>query len=75
MLESRFAGRIEIDASKRFGKPRIKGTRITVADVLGYLAADMSIEQILEDFSELTREDVLACLSYAAEREDQLSIA
>lgn len=61
--------RITIDPSVRFGKPCIRGTRITVGDVLGYLAAGMSEDQILSDFPQLTREDIRACLAYAAERE------
>jgi uncharacterized protein (DUF433 family) len=54
-----------------FEKSYIRGMRITVYDVLSYLAAGMSYEEILEDFPYLTREDILACLSYAADREQQ----
>jgi uncharacterized protein (DUF433 family) len=61
--------RIVIDPQIRFGKPTVRGTRITVGDVLSYLASGMSEEEILEDFPSLTREDIRACLSYAAERE------
>lgn len=61
--------RITIDPNVRFGKPCIRGTRITVGDVLGYLAAGMSEDQILSDFPQLTRDDIRACLAYAAERE------
>ena len=60
---------ITIEPGKRGGKPCIRGMRITVYDVLSYLASGMSIEDVLEDFPYLTREDVLASLSYAAERE------
>lgn len=60
---------ITIDPNKRSGKPCIRELRITVYDVLSYLAAGMSIEEILSDFPSLTREDILACLSYAADRE------
>jgi uncharacterized protein (DUF433 family) len=60
---------LTIEPGKRGGKPCIRGLRITVYDVLGYLAAGMSIEEILADFPYLTREDVLACLAYAADRE------
>ena len=61
--------RISVDPEVRFGKPCVRGTRITVGDVLGYLAGGMSTEEILGDFPQLSREDILACLAYAAERE------
>ena len=61
--------RITVDQSIRFGKPSVRGTRITVGDVLSYLAAGMTEEQIISEFSQLTREDIRACLAYAAERE------
>jgi uncharacterized protein (DUF433 family) len=61
--------RIVVDAQVRFGKPCIRGTRISVGDVLGYLAGGMSEDQILQDFPQLVREDIRACLAYAAERE------
>ena len=61
--------RISIDPAVRFGKPCVRGTRIAVGDVLGYLAGGMSEERILADFPQLTREDIRACLGYAAERE------
>jgi uncharacterized protein (DUF433 family) len=64
-----YKDRITIEAGKRGGKPCIRGMRITVYDVLGYLASGMTYDQILEDFPYLTREDILACLEYAAERE------
>lgn len=60
---------ITIEPGKRGGKPCIRGLRITVYDVLSYLASGMTMEQVLEDFPYLTREDILACLSYAADRE------
>ncbi|HLF64857.1 MAG TPA: DUF433 domain-containing protein [Saprospiraceae bacterium] len=60
---------ITIEPGKRSGKPCIRGMRITVYDVLGYLASGMTPEQILEDFPELTKEDIQACLSYAADSE------
>jgi uncharacterized protein (DUF433 family) len=63
---------ITIEAGKRSGKPCIRGMRITVSDVLSYLASGMSVEEILADFSELTREDIQACLAFAAAREDRL---
>lgn len=58
---------ITLEPGKRSGKPSIRGLRITVYDVLSYLAADMSIDEILSDFPTLTREDILACLSYVAD--------
>lgn len=61
--------RIESEPTVRFGKPCVRGTRITVGDVLGYLAGGMSEAQLLADFPQLTSEDVRACLAYAAERE------
>jgi uncharacterized protein (DUF433 family) len=61
--------RISVDPEVRFGKPCGRGTRITVGDVLGYLASGTSEDQILEDFPQLVREDIRACLAYAAERE------
>lgn len=60
---------ITLEPGKRSGKPCIRGLRITVYDVLSYLAAGMTVEEILDDFPSLTREDILACLSYAADRE------
>lgn len=60
---------ITIEPGKRSGQPCVRGLRITVYDVLGYLAAGMSIDEILADFPDLTREDILACLAYAAEAE------
>ena len=61
--------RIAVDPAIRFGKPCVRGTRISVGDVLGYLAGGMSEVQILADFPQLTSDDVRACLAYAAERE------
>ena len=62
---------ITIEAGKRGGKPCIRGLRITVYDVLSYLAAGMSPEEILNDFPDLTVDDIRACLAYAADRERQ----
>lgn len=59
---------ITVEPGKRGGRPCIWGMRITVFDVLSYLAADMTRDQILEDFPYLTAEDIAACLAYAAER-------
>lgn len=58
--------RIEIDPEVRFGKPCVRGTRITVGDVLRYLAGGMSEDHILRDFPQLTRDDIRACLAYAS---------
>lgn len=63
---------IEITPGKRSGKPCLKQTRITVYDVLGWLAQGMTATEIVDDFPELTVEQVHACLSYAAEREHHL---
>ena len=63
---------ITIEPDKRGGKPCIRGLRITVYDVLDYLASDMSEEEILADFPDLTHEDLKACLAFAADRERKL---
>lgn len=63
---------ITIDANKRSGKPCIRGLRITVCEVLDYLASDMTEAEILEDFPDLTREDLKAAIAFAAERERRL---
>ena len=65
-------GRISVSPGVRSGKPCVKGTRITVYDVLEYLAGGMSENQILADFPDLTREDIRACLAFAAARERRL---
>jgi uncharacterized protein (DUF433 family) len=65
--------RIEVNAAVRSGKPCIKGTRITVYDVLEYLAEGMSEDEILGDFPDLTREDIRAALAFAAARERRLA--
>jgi uncharacterized protein (DUF433 family) len=59
---------ISINPNIRFGKPCIVGTRITVSDILGWLAADMTYDEILEDFPLLKREHIRAALAFAAER-------
>jgi uncharacterized protein (DUF433 family) len=66
---------VTIEPGKRGGKPCIRGMRITVYDVLSYLAAGMTQQEILDDFPYLTEDDILACLSYAADRERQTVIA
>lgn len=64
---------ITIEPEKRSGKPCIRGMRITVSDILEYFASGMSEQEILEDFPELTKTDLLACLAFAAERECKLA--
>ncbi|GAB3228461.1 DUF433 domain-containing protein [Algoriphagus aestuariicola] len=66
---------IAIDPNIRFGKPYLIGSRITVSDVLGWMASGMSVEEILEDFPELSEEHVRACLAYAADKEQKLKYA
>jgi uncharacterized protein (DUF433 family) len=63
---------ITIEPDKRGGKPCIRGLRITVYDVLDYGASDMSEAEILEDFPDLTRDDIKACIAFAADRERTL---
>lgn len=65
---------ITIEAGKRRGKPSIRGLRITVSDVLDYLASGMTHEQILHDFPYLKEEDIRACLAFAADRERKLEV-
>lgn len=65
---------ITIEPNKRGGKPCIRGMRMTVYDVLEYLASGMSETEILEDFPYLTREDIHACLAFAADREKSLLV-
>ncbi len=64
---------ITIEPGKRGGKPCIRGTRMTVTDVLEYLAGGMSEQEILADFPDLTTEDIRACLAFAADRERRLA--
>jgi uncharacterized protein (DUF433 family) len=66
---------IEINPERRFGKPVIKGTRISVADVLNWLANGMTHQEIIQDFPELSDEQINACLFFAASRESHLGIA
>ncbi|MBK9391155.1 MAG: DUF433 domain-containing protein [Bacteroidetes bacterium] len=63
---------IKISSDKRFGRPCIRNTRITVSDILGWLGSGMSFEEILQDFPELSREDIKASLMFAADRERKL---
>ena len=66
---------ITLEPGKRSGQPTIRGMRMTVSDVLSYLAAGRSHDEILADFPYLTEEDIRACLSYAADRERRVLIA
>jgi uncharacterized protein (DUF433 family) len=65
---------ITINPNVRSGKPTIRGLRYTVYDILSYLAAGMTVAEILEDFPDLTEDDIRACLSFAAEREAQVLV-
>ena len=64
-----YKDRITIELGKRGGKPCIRGMRITVYDILSYLASGMSYDEVLADFPYLTKEDILACLEFAADRD------
>ena len=66
---------LTIEPGKRGGKPCIRGMRITVYDVLGYLASGMTQDEVLADFPYLTQDDIRACLAYAADREKTLLAA
>jgi len=63
---------IRRNPNKRFGKPCVRNTRISVYDVLGWLASGMDNNEIIKDFPELTIADILACLAYAADKEHKL---
>jgi uncharacterized protein (DUF433 family) len=71
-MASELLSRITVEPGKRSGKPCIRGLRITVSDVLEYLASGMTEAEIIADFPELTSEDIRACLAFAAERERRL---
>ncbi len=66
---------IVINSEIRFGKPIISGTRITVFDVLNWLANGMTVNEIIHDFPELNEDQIKACLAYAADREHKIQIA
>ena len=66
---------VTIKSGKRGGRPCVRGLRIAVADVLGWLAAGMSHQQIIAEYPELTEEDIRACLAYAADRERRIVAA
>lgn len=65
---------ITIDPEKRSGKPCIRGLRITVYDILEYFASGMTMDEILDDFDYLTKEDIQACFAYVADREKHLMV-
>ena len=69
MAMMNYQGVITVEPDKRGGQPCIRGLRITVYDVLSYLASGMSEEEIISDYPDLTHDDILACLAYAADRE------
>jgi uncharacterized protein (DUF433 family) len=71
----RYQDVITIEPGKRGGRPCIRGMRITLADILGWLAAGMSHAEIVSDYPELTEDDIRACLAYAADRERRLVTA
>lgn len=72
ILPMNYQNIITMEPGKRGGKPCVRGMRITVYDVLEYLASGMSQQEVLEDFPYLTEEDIRACLAYAADREKRL---
>ena len=65
---------ITVEPGKRSGKPCIRGSRITVGDILSYLASEMTIEEILEDFPKLTQSDIYAALAYAADAQNRSTV-
>ena len=74
-MNERWRSLITIEPGKRGGRPCIRGMRITVYDVLSYLASGMTVAEILEDFPYLTQEDIQACFAFAAERERSMLVA
>jgi uncharacterized protein (DUF433 family) len=73
LLSVSLLDRISADSEVRFGKPCVRGTRITVGEVLAYLAGGREASELRADFPQLTHDDVLACLAFAAERERRVS--
>ena len=71
-MRENYRDRISIEPGQRGGRPCIRGMRITVYDILEYLASGMSEQEILDDFPDLTRDDIHACLHFAADRERKL---
>jgi uncharacterized protein (DUF433 family) len=74
-MNEQWRSRIAMEPGKRGGRPCIRGMRITVYDVLSYLAAGMTVAQVLSDFPYLTQEDIQACFAFAAERERRMQVA
>ena len=74
-MNEQWRSRITIESGKRGGRPCIRGMRLTVCDVLSYLAAGMTVAEILDDFPYLTPEDIQACFAFAAERERSMLVA
>ena len=74
-MNDQWRSRITSEPGKRGGRPCIRGMRITVYDVLSYLAAGMTVTEVLDDFPYLTQEDIQACFAFAAERERSLLVA
>lgn len=74
-MSKRYEGIITVEPGKRWDKACIRGMRVTVADVLSYLAAGMTPQEILYDFPYLTQDDIQACLAFAADREGRTRIA
>jgi uncharacterized protein (DUF433 family) len=75
LMNEQWRSRITIEPGKRGGRPCIRGMRITVFDVLSYLAAGMTVTEILDDFPYLTSEDIHAALAFAAERERSMLVS
>jgi uncharacterized protein (DUF433 family) len=73
-MNESWRSRITIEPGKRGGRPCIRGMRITVYDALSYLAAGMTVAEILDDFPYLTQEDIQACFAFAAERERRMLV-
>jgi uncharacterized protein (DUF433 family) len=74
-MNDSWKSRITIEPGKRGGRPCIRGMRITVYDVLSYLAAGMTVDEVLGDFPYLTLDDIQACFAFAAERERSMQLA
>jgi len=70
-----FKKHITLEPGKRSGQPCIRGLRTTVYDVLSYLASGMTHEEVISDFPELSNDDILACLAYAAEKENRILVS